>query len=84
MTLKELFNEFNFKLVWEEDEYFGGNRYTRPFRIAGYFIKGMYRRLVCAVVGHDMHDDGYAGPDSGCVDVNCHRCGYSAGRHYLY
>lgn len=47
----------------------------------------LWQRLVylyCECVGHDLHDDGHAGPESGCIDVNCHRCGWSAGRSWLY
>lgn len=39
---------------------------------------------LCELRGHDLHDDGYANGDSGCVHICCHRCGYSSGRIYLY
>lgn len=42
------------------------------------------KELTCKVIGHDLHDDGWAGPDSGCIDVNCHRCGWSTGKKWLY
>lgn len=41
-------------------------------------------RIVCFIYGHDLHDDGFAGPDSGCIDINCHRCGAGEGRRWLY
>jgi len=40
--------------------------------------------LVCAVRGHDLEDEGYANPESGCIDMVCQRCGYSYGRVVLY
>ena len=42
------------------------------------------RVSVCAVVGHKLVDNGYAGPDSGCIDIECARCGWSFGRTVLY
>lgn len=39
---------------------------------------------VCAVRGHRVVDVGHAGPESGCIDLVCERCGYSHGRTYLY
>ena len=32
---------------------------------------------VCKQYGHDLEDNGYAGPDSGAIDMYCHRCGGS-------
>lgn len=34
----------------------------------------------CAEHGHQIVDDSYGGPDSGCVDLHCTRCGFS---HYV-
>ena len=31
--------------------------------------------MLCAVYGHDWVDRGYGGPDSGCDDKECRRCG---------
>jgi len=42
------------------------------------------RAAGCFVAGHDVHDDGYGTPESGCIDINCHRCGRSFGRTVLY
>jgi len=39
---------------------------------------------VCAVVGHKLADHGYAGPESGCIDISCDRCGFGYSRTYLY
>lgn len=40
--------------------------------------------VVCRVRGHDLIDEGYASPESGCIEITCKRCGHSYGRHYLY
>lgn len=37
----------------------------------------------CRREGHDLIDEGYAGPDSGAIDMTCVRCGYSY-HHQLY
>ena len=40
--------------------------------------------LICKRVGHNMEDTGsYGGPDSGCIDLTCRRCGYNF-HHILY
>jgi len=33
--------------------------------------------LRCRWLGHDIVDEGYAGPEHGCIDLVCRRCGYS-------
>ena len=40
--------------------------------------------LVCRLFGHKLTDCGYAGPESGCIDICCVRCGFSYERHWLY
>ncbi len=40
--------------------------------------------LVCKIKGHDLVDNGYATPDSGCIQMDCRRCGYSYPTHWLY
>ena len=40
--------------------------------------------IVCAVRDHDLEDEGYANPESGCIHMVCQRCGYSYGRVVLY
>lgn len=37
----------------------------------------------CEVHGHDFEDHGYAEPDSGAIDLDCRRCGFSV-HHQLY
>lgn len=39
---------------------------------------------LCKIKDHDWEDEGYASPDSGCIDMVCQRCGYGPGREYLY
>jgi hypothetical protein len=34
-------------------------------------------RAKCKALGHNIVDNSYGGPDSGCVDVYCTRCGFS-------
>jgi hypothetical protein len=34
--------------------------------------------------GHDFTDDGWAGLDSGCIDLRCETCGFGPGRVWLY
>jgi len=43
-----------------------------------------FKTWLCSKRGHQWEDHGYATPDSGCIDMVCSRCGYSAGRHILY
>lgn len=58
--------------------------------LPGCFYEWMYRKiqrvdyLWCAKRGHDLVDEGYAGPESGCIDMTCRKCGFSYGRKYLY
>jgi len=33
---------------------------------------------ICLRYGHDLVDEGYAGPDSGAIDMVCKRCGWSS------
>ena len=47
-------------------------------------MRHLWARLVCKFRGHEWEDEGWATPDSGCIDMVCQRCGYSPGRHWLY
>jgi len=38
----------------------------------------------CEWRGHDLVDNGYATPDSGCIQMDCKRCGWSSLTHWLY
>lgn len=31
-------------------------------------------RIVCKVIGHDLEDQGYGTPETGCIHVVCNRC----------
>jgi hypothetical protein len=53
-------------------------------RLGGWWLEGQIDRAWCAVLGHKLVDSGYAGPDSGCIDIGCTRCGWSAGHVQLY
>jgi hypothetical protein len=38
-----------------------------------------------AICKHDqLADNGFANGESGCIDISCGRCGYTAGRTWLY
>ena len=37
----------------------------------------------CETFGHNYEESGYAGPESGCIDVYCTRCGHGW-HHQLY
>ena len=50
----------------------------------GQILKYRCLLVVCQVRGHDLVDEGYGNPESGCIDVCCKRCGWSAGRVWLY
>jgi hypothetical protein len=39
---------------------------------------------VCALLGHAWIDNGFGGPDSGCIEMECTRCGFSAPTVWLY
>lgn len=49
------------------------------FRIATFA-----RALHCRISGHDLVDEGFAGPDSGCIEMVCKRCGYCYPTQWLY
>ena len=38
------------------------------------------RELVCSKAGHSLVEEGFAGPESGCMEMSCTRCGESWGR----
>lgn len=44
----------------------------------------LWLMFVCRVRGHDFADDGFGGPECGCIDIRCQRCGFGYGRHWLY
>lgn len=45
-----------------------------------WFYNDLYFRAMCRICdreGHKIQDNGYGGPDSGCVHLDCLRCGWS-------
>jgi hypothetical protein len=34
-----------------------------------------FSALRCLLTDHKLQDNSYGGPDSGCIDLNCRRCG---------
>ena len=50
----------------------------------GCYPKMWFKALVCLAAGHDKHDFGSAGPESGDIDVRCRRCGRVFARTTLY
>lgn len=53
------------------------------FWMTWFTLKVLTLYQVCLLKGHDLIDEGYAGPDSGCIDMVCKRCGWSS-RTWLY
>lgn len=47
-------------------------------------LRQLWARALCRLRGHKLEDHGYGNPDSGCIDIVCVRCGWSAGRQWLY
>ena len=45
-----------------------------------FIIQDMYNLMiskVCDIKGHKLVDESYGGPESGCMDHSCNRCGQS-------
>ena len=40
-------------------------------------VKWVINTKICEWQGHELVDEGYAGPDSGCIDIVCRRCGWN-------
>ena len=67
------------------------NEHPRAPRWMGHMMEYLYsvisavRCLPCVITGHhDLVDDGYATPDSGCIRMGCDRCGWSWPTTWLY
>lgn len=62
------------------DRYFDGGKKWNPwvcYPVALWTIVKQLKTLTkCKIYGHDMVDNSYAGPDTGCVDLACTRCGW--------
>ena len=62
-----------------------GRGVVRSWARALYVLVGwLYGVTMCHFFDHRWEDQGHAGPDSGCVDMVCTRCGVSCGRVWLY
>ena len=63
----------------EMERHYGLNSSRLPVTVetAITMLKISALRLACKTLGHKMIDNSTAGPDTGCVDVYCQRCGYS-------
>jgi hypothetical protein len=48
-----------------------------------YFEIG-FNRIACKIFGHDLIDEGFGNPESGCIDISCQRCGWGPGVQWLY
>lgn len=47
------------------------------WNVASCYVIGWLLQLRCRFSGHDLEDNGYAGPDSGAIHMDCKRCGMS-------
>lgn len=52
-------------------------RNVPTFKVLWAYARGMGGMLVCRVRGHVWVDNSYGGPESGCIDMHCARCGHS-------
>lgn len=59
-----------------------GYTYTLLHFVWEFFIQLYCLRFVCRVRGHDIVNDGWAGPESGGEDMHCTRCDWSF--HHIY
>ena len=74
--------EYDYTLYHHQLE--GGRRWTFDFLYyIGWPIRDLIAQLVCRVKGHDWQDNSYGGPETGCIDMDCRRCGYGF-HHTLY
>lgn len=59
------------KWIWSTQESYHGAK----LEIAWWWVRHGWKLLVCRMRGHKIVDHSYGGPDTGCVDVECTRCG---------
>ena len=71
-----MFERIKDELRWAKDSaFFEGFEFNR-WEFFCYIVRQLFNEEVCRIKGHQWHDDeGYAGPDSGCMDHTCERCG---------
>lgn len=75
--------EYDEMMKSQDPEQYELNRRVLPLdeRISAIMITDL--QAICIDGDHDWVDEGYAGPDSGCIDMRCKRCGHSV-HHTLY
>ncbi len=63
----------------EEGNQIGEEEPRRPRPYIFYFLGAIFPTsiapLICKWKGHDLVDRSYGGPESGCMDHECSRCG---------
>lgn len=52
-------------------------RNVPTFKVLWAYVTCWVAMLVCRMRGHVWVDNSYGGPESGCVDVYCARCGHN-------
>ncbi len=67
----ELKDEYGFALCFE----YPRNRMRAVMDVAMVFLRHFIQSLPCRWKGHAWEDHGYAGPESGAIDMECSRCG---------
>lgn len=65
-------DEYGYPIEWSEVQY-----RSRLFTITLTTIQMIFNLTICHFKGHALMDDSYGGPDSGCIDLTCTRCGYN-------
>ena len=94
-VLKEIFVTFQSLFPDNLDEYIYFAQMDEPhgeerprtcywFEMVGDFTVWVIEMMDCIINGHQLEDEGCSGPESGCIDLTCQRCGYSPGKVILY
>lgn len=78
-------NYKNFFGMYIEFDEFGKPEWSKPTRLnfAIYWLRQLKLIYPCWRKGHNLEEDGWAGPDSGGISIHCKRCGWSY-QHILY
>ncbi len=70
-----IFNEEGYPVDFSEVVY-----RSRLFPIIYNYLAMVVSITICNVKGHKWIDESYGGPDGGCIDLYCERCGRN---HYV-